>query len=377
MREYDVKLAKTQCIIEESELYKVVENVLGDKSSDAQNLFLCSFLGVTTPIALADKKLYTSEVDFIVSGFPSMIKLENDVKKSLTNIFLGKLALEKNLGTLIPHFVEYLRKKLKPKDLQKVVQILFLLGCADGELVESERKLIHQIAKRMDVPPDIVTKVETLCLEKQNAKVELDQELKLITQVVKFQEDIQIRKFVKTPDSQIEEELWQSLSQLEVTYIIERIFPKCSQKAKLLLMAYTGCIFENFKEPNSILEKEYKFLKSSLNSWFIITEKALDTFIDISIWAKEKGSFTKKTTDSYLKVLNEYLDNNEKEKFVEVLFNLSNSDNESSRKNILNPVHLANLLQIDEKIVKNIQDLTLGIEGSFKVIQSGSSWELK
>ncbi len=375
MKEFDIKLAKTVQMIESSELYVDTAEICKE-FNEKHILFLTCWFGISVAVAIADKKLYESESQFITDSIPKGIKLDSRIKRALVELNLSKGLLHNGFSTTLPHYVSYLKATLKEEDMVKIIKMLFTLACADGEFNPQEEKLIIKIARRAGLQDQKIAKIRDYCIENKLFKVDDDKEITILKNLTPLKQKFEKKRFIQPFKTSIALEYEEKLAQSPLFYFIKQSCPNTQIDDLLFITSYLGTAFSFIASDNVVHEKEVSYIKSEFKQWYDLRTKTVDTLIDINIYLLEKKTQTEKFNDLFLEILSKLFDKQEKERFTIMLFNLADSDSDVSPIELLLVEKISKAFDLGQDKVNDIKDQAIGLDGSFKIIRSASTWDM-
>lgn len=375
VKEFDLKLAKTISLIEESELFHDTSEIC-QGFSESHLLFLTSYLGITVAIAIADGQLYESEAEYIIKGIPKGIMLDEKMKNSLVQLNLSKAILAQGHSVTIPHYIAYLKNQMKEDDIVKVIKLLFSLGCADGELVPREEKLTIQIARRFGLPDGKIKQIRDYCLKNKLTKKPYDKEINLINKLKNVEQHFDKKRFVKPLKETQIQEFSASLETSPLFFFFKKKCPGVKQGELLFITSFLGTAFSFISSDQEIHEKEVSYIAHQFSLWYNLESDTLSTLVDICIYLTEQNSHIERFNKIYLEILSLLFDNQEKERFTVMLFNLADSDGDLSSIELVTIEKISKAFNLSEEKVRDLKNQAIGIEGSFKILKSASTWDM-
>jgi uncharacterized tellurite resistance protein B-like protein len=375
VQEFDLKLAKTISLIEESELFEDTSEICqGFKESHL--LFLTSYFGITVAVAVADGKLFESEVDYIANGIPQSIKLSEEIKSSLVELNLSKALLANGYSVTIPHYISYLKKVMSEDDIIKIVKLLFFLGCADGNLSQEEEKLIIQMSRRFGLSDGKIKQIRDYSLKSKIEKLKVDKEVTFLKKAKSLEQVFDKKRFLNNLSDEDAMDFDLRLKQSPLYFSIKQICSTIKLEDLLFITSYLGTAFSLIASDGDIHEKEVSYIRSQFTLWYALEEDTINTLFDISIYLTEKKAHTEAYNLIYTEILSKLFDKQEKETFTIMLLNLAEKDDNISPLELLIVDKISETFDFDNETLANLKNQANGIDGSFKIIKSASSWDM-
>ena len=375
MKEFDLKLAKAISLIEESELFEDTSEIC-QGFKEGHLLFLTSYFGITVAVAVADGKLFESEVDYITNGIPQSIKLSEEIKSSLVELNLSKALLANGYSVTIPHYISYLKKVMPEDDIIKIVKLLFFLGCADGNLSQEEEKLIIQMSRRFGLSDGKIKQIRDYSLKKKIDKSKTDKEVTLLKKAKSLEQKFDKKRFLKNLKDEDSTEYDLKLKQSPLYFSIKQTCSTVKLEDLLFITSYLGTAFSFIASDDDIHEKEISYIRSQFTLWYTLEEETINTLFDICIYLTEKKAHTEAYNLIYTEILSKLFDKQEKENFTLMLLNLAEKDDNISPLELLIIDKISETFDFDNETLTNLKNQANGIDGSFKIIKSASSWDM-
>jgi uncharacterized tellurite resistance protein B-like protein len=375
VEEFDLERAKNISLIEESELFEDTAEICKG-SSEKHLLFLTCYFGVSIAVAIADGKLFASEVDYITNGIPKSIKISDEMKGALVELNLSKALLAKGFSTTIPHYITYLKKELEKEEIIKIVKLLFFLGCADGDLSTEEEKLLIHMSRRFGVTDKNIKQI--LDYSKQNKMVakEDDKEITFLKNSEKIDQNFDLKRFLNNLKIKEGTDYDSKLKQSPLYFSIKQTFTDTPLQDLLFMTAYLGTAFSFILSDDDIHEKEVSYIRNQFTHWYNLEEKTEEVLFDICIYLTEKKAHTEELNEVYTEVLSRLFDKQEKQNFILMLLNLAEKDDNISPVELVIIEKISICFDMETEQLNDLKNQANGIDGSFRIIKSASTWDM-
>lgn len=377
MREFNYKTAQIVTEIENTAVFLATKEICPDYS-EAQQLMLTSYLGLTISLATADSKIFQSEIDFIVKSLPKNLKLSDNEKDALVQMNVMQATFGQGYSVTTPYFCEYLKTNMNAESKANLVKLLFKLCYIDGDFSDSEKEMIKTIFKRLGATQEMVNaaKEEVSKFTKSFSEEDRGTEVTFTKTLLKVTQKPQHKRYLRTVKKR---EIVGQLERVKKSPLypyVERLSEQVDEMDLLFITCYLSVGFTIIGADDDIHEKEVAYLRSQFREFYELRGKFVDSYINTCIYLCEQKRFDQESLDDYIFILSRFFDKEERKRFALVLFNLADSDDEVSPLEMVVIEKILEHFEIEDEEAESIKDSALGIDGSFRIMRAASAWDM-
>jgi uncharacterized tellurite resistance protein B-like protein len=328
LEEFDISKAVVKQSILDSNIFKEVTAVMKDAKQEHQ-LYLTCYLCTTIFIALSDKKIFQSELSFIVKSIPKNLPLEDRDKKGLVVINFERAMHENELEGIFENCLEYINIELGDKQKMAFLSIVGKLASIDGNIDKSEEELVLKTARSIGI--EVAQAQEYLGKLKSSAKViEGDKTVSSFSKLEKKEKPFSKKMNFKNLISRQKMFYQGKIEDSRLYFYINLNLPKLVDDDKIFLVSYIGVLFNIIKVDTIIHEKEIEVLKSRISQWFDFDQETLQMIVDLNLFLlKHQSQYYQDKLDVHIEILNNMLKSEQISDLCHTLIEISKADGQS------------------------------------------------